>query len=294
MPFLSISICTVSDRRPLRTRLRITSSLAIVGLIYVASLVGYWWVSSSYASLEPFDPTPADQPVVSIDMGTVHTATNELEVSVLLIAPERYIDPELGVLTTDIAVRIYPWVDLGELKFPKGQTPGSIDATVEADGDADYWPFDTYNTKPLTADALIGSGDSRTLEPADIRVSGGIEGWNVHIQTTDSDPPASIIELSRHRGTLAFDLGICLVLIALPAMAMLVAIETLRGRRQFLPPLCTWFAAMLFAVVPLRNILPGAPPPGAWIDQAIVLWVLIALVSAMGLYIMSWYKYYKQ
>ncbi len=282
------------DRRPLRTRLRITSSIAIVGLIYIASLVGHWWVSSSYPELPPFDPTPAAQPVVSIDMGQIHTATNELELSVLLVAPERFVDPTLGVLNTDIAVRLYPWVDLGELKFPKGQTPASIDATVEAHGDADRWPFDTYTTKPLTADVLIGSGDDRTVQPAEVRFSGQIEGWNVNIERTDGDKPGSIITLSRHRGTLAFDLGVCLVLIALPAMAMIVAIETILGRRQFLPPLCTWFAAMLFAVVPLRNILPGAPPPGAWIDQAIVLWVLIALVSAMGIYIIAWYKYYKQ
>lgn len=281
-------------RHPLRRRIRITSSLAIVGLIYVASLFGYWWVSSSYPALPAFDPSRSEQPVVSIDMGSIHTTSNELEVSVLLIPPQRYVDPELGVLNTDIAIRLYPWVDLGELKFQKGQTPGSIDATIEAHGDADNWPFDNYTTKPLTADALVGSGDDRTVQPAEVRFSGGIEGWNVEIKQAPSDPAASVIELSRHRGTLAFDLGICLVLIALPAMAMIVAIETVMGRRQFLPPLCTWFAAMLFAVVPLRNILPGAPPPGAWIDQAVVLWVLIALVSAMGIYIIAWYRYYKQ
>ena len=39
---------------------------------------------------------------------------------------------------------------------------------------------------------------------------------------------------------------------------------------------------MLFAVIPIRNFLPGAPPPGAWIDQALVLWVLIALVRGDG------------
>lgn len=47
---------------------------------------------------------------------------------------------------------------------------------------------------------------------------------------------------------------------------------------------------MLFAVVPLRSFLPGAPPPGAWIDRAIVLWVLIALVSAMAIYMVCWYR----
>ncbi|MDA2892642.1 DUF4436 domain-containing protein [Mycolicibacterium sp. BiH015] len=284
----------MQDDRGLRSRLRLTSSLAIVGLIYVASLVGYWWVSSSYPPPPAFDPTPAAEPVVSIDLGTLHTASNELEIGVLLIPPERLEDPRLGVLNTDIAVRLYPWVDAGELKFPRGQTPASIDATIEAHGDADRWPFDTYTTEPITADVLVGSGDDRTVLPAEVRVSGQIEGWNVEVRQTDDDPSATVVKLSRQRGTLAFDLGVCLVLVALPAMALVVAVETIRGKRQFLPPLCTWFAAMLFAVVPLRNILPGAPPPGAWIDQAVVLWVLIALVSAMGIYITAWYKFYKQ
>jgi hypothetical protein len=47
---------------------------------------------------------------------------------------------------------------------------------------------------------------------------------------------------------------------------------------------------MLFAIVPLRNILPGSPPPGSWIDQSIVQWVLIALVLAMSLYILAWVR----
>jgi len=34
----------------------------------------------------------------------------------------------------------------------------------------------------------------------------------------------------------------------------------------------TWYAAMLFAVVPLRNALPGSPAFGSWIDLTIVLW----------------------
>jgi Domain of unknown function (DUF4436) len=60
--------------------------------------------------------------------------------------------------------------------------------------------------------------------------------------------------------------------------------------RKFLRPFATWYAANLFAIVPLRNILPGAPPPGAWIDRAIVQWVLIALATAMSLYIFSWVR----
>jgi hypothetical protein len=81
------------------------------------------------------------------------------------------------------------------------------------------------------------------------------------------------------------------VLLSLPMMALYVAIQMLLGRKKFMPPFATWYAAMLFAIVPLRNILPGAPPPGAWIDQALVLWVLIALIVAMVLYVIAWHRY---
>ncbi|EUA07338.1 transmembrane domain protein [Mycobacterium xenopi 4042] len=40
----------------------------------------------------------------------------------------------------------------------------------------------------------------------------------------------------------------------------------------------------------MRNILPGAPPPGSWIDHAVVQWVLIALGAAMALCIFAWVR----
>jgi hypothetical protein len=83
-----------------------------------------------------------------------------------------------------------------------------------------------------------------------------------------------IITLQRAKGPLIFDLGLCLILIALPALALWVAIPMALGATSFLPPFSTWYAAMLFAIVPLRNFFPGSPPPGSWVDQAIVLWVL--------------------
>ena len=52
----------------------------------------------------------------------------------------------------------------------------------------------------------------------------------------------------------------------------------------------TWYAAMLFAVVPLRNALRRSPALGSWIDLTIVLWVLVALVVSMLLYIAPWWR----
>ena len=96
--------------------------------------------------------------------------------------------------------------------------------------------------------------------------------------------------MHRSKGPLIFDVGVCLVLIALPVLALWVAIPMALRRTSFVPPFITWYGAMLFAIVPLRNILPGSPPYGSWVDQAIVLWVLIGLVVAMTLFVFAWWR----
>ncbi|WP_260860518.1 DUF4436 domain-containing protein [Mycobacterium tilburgii] len=93
--------------------------------------------------------------------------------------------------------------------------------------------------------------------------------------------------MKRAKGPLVFDLALCVVLFTLPTLALSVTIPMVRGKRKFVPPFGTWYAAMLFAIVPLRGILLGSPPPGSWIDQAVVQWVLIGLVVAMSLYIIA-------
>ncbi len=197
-------------------------------------------------------------------------------------------------------MRLYPTSDLGDLHYPKGKAPAQLSTTIEAHGDVGNWPFDSYSTEPISADAFVGSGENVKKVPARVEVTGELDGWDVSVNRVHdpaalptqrgSDNGNVVITLRRAKGPLIFDLGICLVLIALPTLALLVAVPMALGRRKFLPPFATWYAANLFAIVPLRNILPGAPPPGSWIDQAIVQWVLIGLVTAMSLYILAWVR----
>ena len=123
-----------------------------------------------------------------------------------------------------------------------------------------------------------------------------LQGWDLYADEVSPGPndsgseTATKLTLKRSLGPLAFDLGICIVLITLPTLAIITAVQVITRRKAFQMPFLTWYAAMLFAVVPLRNILPGAPPPGAWIDVALVLWVLVALVTAMVMAVVSWQK----
>jgi hypothetical protein len=270
--------------------------LVAVIAIYVLSLIGVHLLAKSSPPLPEVDTSQfqKDDTVVKLRVDELKTVANRLIVNVLVLPAYSIYDEKFGVLTTDAAVRLYPENDLGDLQYAKRKAPAQVATTIQAHGDPGNWPFDTYRTDEIGA--LVFTGDYQDILWCRMEVTGSLDGWDVSVKRVhdaqDTNNPNSldnvIITLQRAKGPLIFDLGIALILISLPTMALVVAIPMALGRTTFLPPLAAWYAAMLFAIVPLRNILPGSPPPGSWVDQAVVLWVLIALIAAMALFIVAW------
>ncbi|MGO9033775.1 DUF4436 domain-containing protein [Mycobacterium sp.] len=285
-----------------RSRRGIAIGLAILLAFFATyglSLLGVQALQKSEGPLPPLDLSQAgpDDTVVQIRLQELKPTTNRLTVNVIIYPGESLYDKRFDELNTDIAVRLYPPNDLGDLVFPKGKAPAQVTTTIEAHGDPGSWPFDSYRTEPQSADVFVGTGVNRKRIPAIVQVTGSMDGWDAEVQrSTDTSETGShnnsnvVLTLHRAKGPLIFDLGIIVVLISLPTLALLVAIPMALGRRKFVPPFATWYAANLFAIVPLRNILPGAPPPGSMIDQSLVQWVLLALATAMALYILAWVR----
>ena len=253
-------------RKPRRRHLVLDISIIVgVVVVYALSLLGYHWLASAPGPLPDPDVNTSDGTVVLVRFEQLHAVANRLDVKVLVMPDNSMVDKRLNVLTTDTSVRFFPQNDLGDLQYPVGKMPAQVATTIEAHGDPGDWPFDSYRTDTIQADMLVGTGENRQYKPARVEVTGSLEGWDISVSrvgrdSQDSDRPDNVIvTLQRAKGPLVFDLGICLVLITLPTLALFVAIQMLTGRRQFLPPFSTWYAAMLFAVVPLRNILPGSP-----------------------------------
>jgi hypothetical protein len=272
--------------------------LVAVIVVYVLSLIAVHLLAKSGPRLPAIDMSQfqKEDTVVQLRVEELKTVANRLSVNVLVSPKESLIDQDSRVLTTDAAVRLYPETDLGDQQYPKGKAVAQVATTIVAHGDPGNWPFDTYTTDEISG--LVFTGGYRDKVWARMEATGSIDGWDVNVtrvhDAEDTENPSSlddvIITLHRSKGTLIFDLGICLILIALPVLALWVAIPVALGRTSFLPPMTTWYGTMLFAIVPLRNILPGSPPYGSWIDQAIVLWVLIGLVGAMALFLVGWWR----
>ncbi|RUP03912.1 MAG: DUF4436 domain-containing protein [Mycobacterium sp.] len=269
--------------------------LAVV-VVYVLSLVGVHLLATSAEGLPEPDFGTTDDTVVQVKVEELDTVNNRLKVSVLVVPEDSKFDKKFHVLTQDLTVRMYPENDLGDLQYPVGKSPAQQTTYLDAEGDPANWPFDSYSTGTISAQVFGGTGENRSVEDARVEVIGSVGGWDVTVrrvgESTQSSPRPDnvIITLHRSKSTLIFDVGIVLVLLALPALALWVSIPMALGKKKFLPPFVSWFAAMLFAVVPLRNIFPGKPPEGSWVDQAITLWVLLALIVAMTLFILAYRK----
>src|ERR1700753_1784005 len=104
---------------------------------YGLSLLGVQALQKSEAPLPPLDLSQAgpDDTVVQIRLQELKPTTNRLTVNVIIYPGESLSDKRFDELNTDIAVRLYPANDLGDLKYPAGKAPAQVSTTIQANGD---------------------------------------------------------------------------------------------------------------------------------------------------------------
>lgn len=157
-------------------------------------------------------------------------------------------------------------------------------------------PVDDAGKPTTNPDGLafvpIGIGDA--WKPS--RLQGWTQQWDVSITRPNQIEglvPSLAVDLTvkRSGGVKAFALTILALMIALAVVATMVASRVSTRKRRIEATMASWFGAMLFALIPLRNFLPGAPPIGAWIDVLVFFWVVGILMVSMCIFVGSWVRY---
>jgi hypothetical protein len=232
-----------------------------------------------------------DGTTVTVDIEEIQS-DNSVLVANLTISPGRaLLDPLTHNLREDLSVVVTSVVTAGKRTWPKGTLPDVFRVSLTLAGDVADWPLDRYRSGPIKVDLF--SGAARVPERATVTLVDRLLGWKVDVAPVgkaDALEPYRV-DLYRSQSTVAFGVVMLGVLIALAGLALFVAVQTVRDRRKFQPPMTTWYAAMLFAVMPLRNALPDSPPFGSWIDITVVIWVIVVLVISMALYISCWWRH---
>ncbi|QLL08409.1 DUF4436 domain-containing protein [Mycobacterium vicinigordonae] len=268
----------------------------VVGVaIFVAAYAG---LITLYAVTGMGPPHPVndgrqagDGTTVTVDIEGIQPYRSVLVANLTVTPGQALLDPQTGTLKEDLTVSVTSAATPATHSWPKGTQPGVFPVPLNINGDVSDWPLDSYRSGPISVD--LYRGGARPPERQSVTFVDRLPGWKVQV----SDGPATgvpapyRVQVERSPSTVALAVVLLGVLVTLAAIALFVAVQTARGRRKFQPPMATWFAAMLFAVMPLRNALPDSPPFGAWIDVTIVVWVIVALVTAMTLYISCWWRH---
>ena len=232
----------------------------------------------------------ADGTTVTMDIEGIAPYRSVLTAN-LTVAPGPALLDQAGNLKEDLSVAVTSATTPTKRSWPKGTQPGVVPVSLNINGDVSDWPFDSYGSGPISVDLFRGAGP--IPERAAVTFVDRLPGWQVQApggKTGDILAPYRV-EVQRSPSTVALAIALLGVLVALAGLALFVSVATVRDRRKFQPPMTTWFAAMLFAVIPLRNALPDAPPFGAWVDVTVVLWVIVILVLSMTLYVSCWWRH---
>ena len=273
--------------KPSLMRFGTVGLIAVLVGAYVAAVALY--ASSNTANRRAETPTASDQTSVTLYVDDVQTNYTVLNANLVFSPGSDLLDPNTQHLNQDLGIRVRSVATPTRRTYTKGMLPGTFPVPLTLAGDINDWPFDHYRSGPIEIELMRGENE-KSIQPIPVTFVNHLSGWEINTSNANVYGPYRV-SVRRSLSAAAFGVVILGVLVAIAGLALFVAIQTLRDRRKFQPPMTTWYAAMLFAVVPLRNALPGSPPFGGWIDITIVLWVLVVLVISMLLYIASWWRH---
>jgi hypothetical protein len=228
---------------------------------------------------------------VTLVVKNIRSSYGELVGNLTVSPGPALLDPVTDGLRQDLSAEITSATTPVKRTWSKGMVPGVFPIPLTLARDVGHWPLERYQTGPITVELFTGASQLR--ERAHVTFVDRLAGWKVHVSGGDkanSSAPYEV-ELRRAASTILFAVVILSILVTMACLALFVAVQTLQDRRRFQSPMTTWYAAMLFAVVPLRNALPGSPAFGSWIDLTIVLWVMVTLVISMLLYFVAWWRH---
>ncbi|WCT06008.1 DUF4436 family protein [Rhodococcus qingshengii] len=204
-----------------------------------------------------------DHVEVTATVHKVDAPTLQLHLTVELEPHGIYADSQ-GNLTEPL-VLITNTVPAAPLQFPAGKSLEAVEFRLPVDsGTFTDYPFDRY---PAELQVAAESATGETV-PVTLAIGNRDSFFTLSDATQSSDDNATALSFSEKRstGTTLFAVFV-MVLLWLLMVAVILAVWHLVSQRKGLVwPSLSFLGVVLFALVPLRNALPGQPPLGSLID----------------------------
>lgn len=210
------------------------------------------------------DSAVADRVDVEVAIIRIDAAVQELTVQVVA-TPRGALADEFGRFRSDATIYT-SGMKPEPIKVKAGDLISAAEIRIAMGGGGmitDY-PFDKYNAH-LSVAADIGDA----AVPAAIDLYSLDAFFKIVPEVDDEqhgDAVGTTVTVARSTASLTFALFVIALMLGLALAAATAAFYVLAGRRGLIWPANTLMAAVLFAMIPLRNAVPGAPPIGSIID----------------------------
>lgn len=208
----------------------------------------------------------ADRVNVQVWINQIDTTRQTMSVEIVDVEPTGALTDPDGSSARDIVLTTSALGD--PITVRSGQTGTDTPRTFAVNGTVTDYPFDRYHSLMTFAASADG---------ASVPVAVTISSADPFFRNTPAvSPPLADqpdgevgIDLTSTRSTptLVFAVFVMLLMLGLAA-AVTASYYILRWRRGLIFPACSMMAAILFALIPLRNAVPGNPPIGSVIDFA--------------------------
>ena len=251
----------------------------------------------------------ADGVNVALEVIAIEPELREVTALATIYPTGSYLDGEHGSFATDLQVSSRVLKDAEVFEIDEGEpVGGSYEITIPVTGNSQIYPLDHYDysysdaqvpggTMPapvLSVDEVLKDGSFRRV-PVGVAADkpGGIVGWSQDLRLASDGRIFKIgLTMQRSAAVVTAVAVVIVLVLAMAALSLLVAWSVATGRRPVEATMASWFAAMLFALIPLQNNLPGTPRAGStWLDFCVFLWVEVALLVGLGVFIISWFRF---
>ena len=161
---------------------------------------------------------------------------------------------------------------------------------IGLEGSINGYPLDRYAGRISISASKKGSEAS---QPIRLTVWPLLSNWRVEIRRFDqaSETPVGVdlnIQVKRPTSfiVMAFAFYAAMALIGLSGLT--IGTLVFLGVRPVEAALTGALGAMIFSIPALRGIMPGAPPLGVHADALILVWVELAVILGLTLFVITW------
>ena len=259
---------TAKGVRPQRARIisvrRLLIGLALLLAVIAASVSGY--IASRHSTNQQSyfgDWDNPDRVEVTAWITRVDATAQTLSMTIIDVRPFGSLADTTGNFAQD-ATLFTDAVGNWRAQIKGGDSAPDIEQRITVGGTATDYPFDRYTSD---IELHVTDADGNEL-PTAITVLNTDSFFRVSMAQASAPSGGTLINLNIQRSmpTLVFAVFIMVLMLGLAGAAAVAAHYVLYWKRGLVWGACSMLAGILFALIPLRNAVPGNPPIGSIID----------------------------